>query len=272
MEVYLPQVTGPAGITAQTEGSGVNETDPTFGYLSAALSTYAGQVTVSQQQLDRTGPGFSFDRMIFDQLNRDYCPKVDTKALNTVLGVATSQSWTGNAGAFDLVAASGAGGFYGQVSKAKASIRTTAGTVLNPTHLFLVPQRWEFIAAWSDSQGRPVVVPDYAGVMNAAAAGSADGDEGIEGRTGYRLNGLPVFTDANIPNLGTTSTDQAIVGDLGECWVFEGNPVHRVLPQTLAGNLQVILQQYSYLAVLVRYPAAFVSINGTGMAAPSYTN
>lgn len=271
MEVYLPHVTGPAGVASQTEAGSVQETDPTFGYLSAGLVTEAGQVTVSQQQLDRTGPGFAFDRMVFDQLERDYCPKVDTYTLTQVLAVATSQSWTGNAGAFDLVTTSGSGGFYGQVSKAKAGIRKTAGTVMNATHLFCDPARWEYISAWADSQGRALVVPDYAGPFNALA-NTGDGDAGIEGRTGARFNGLPVFTDANIPTTTTANLDQAIVGNLGEVWVFEGNPIHRVLPQTLGGNLQTILQRYSYIAVLIRYPAAVVSINGTGMSAISYTN
>lgn len=267
MEVYLPHVTGPAAVASQTEAGAVAETDPTFGYLSAGLITEAGQVTVSQQQLDRTGPGFAFDRMIFDQLERDYAPKVDLYTLNQVLAVATSQSYTGT---FALSAASGSGGFYGQVSKAKAAIRTAAGTILNPTHLFMQPSRWEFIAAWADTQGRALVVPDYAGPFNALA-NSADGDAGIEGRTGARFNGLPVFADANIPNLGTTTTDQALVACMSEVWVFEGNPVHRVLPQTLGGNLQTILQRYSYIAVLVRYPAGIVSINGTAMTAPAYS-
>ena len=273
MEVYIPVVTGPAGVAQQnTEGAGVQETDPTFGYKSGALITQAGQVIVSQQLLDRAGPNFSFDSMIFDQLQRDYAPKVDTYALTQVLAGAGSQPWTGSSGGFDLTTTSGSGGFYGQVSKAKAAIRTTAGTVLNATHLFVSPQIWEYIAATADSTGRPIVVPDYAGVFNAAAAGSNDGDAGIEGVSGYRLNGLPVFTDANIPSIGTTSESQAIVGDLAEVFVYEGALIPRVIPQTLAQSLQTILQVYSYVAIVVRYPLGVVSSFGTPFATPTYTN
>jgi HK97 family phage major capsid protein len=273
MEVYIPIVTGPAGVAQQnTEGAGVQETDPTFGYKSGALITQAGQVIVSQQLLDRAGPNFSFDSMIFDQLQRDYAPKVDTYALTQVLAGAGSQPWTGSSGGFDLTTTSGSGGFYGQVSKAKAAIRTTAGTVLNATHLFVSPQIWEYIAATADSTGRPIVVPDYAGVFNAAAAGSNDGDAGIEGVSGYRLNGLPVFTDANIPSIGTTSESQAIVGDLAEVFVYEGALIPRVIPQTLAQSLQTILQVYSYVAIVVRYPLGVVSSFGTPFATPTYTN
>ena len=238
MEVYIPFVSGPAGVAQQnTENTGVQETDPTFGFKAGALTTQSGQVIVSQQLLDRSGPNFNFDTMIFDQLMRDYTPKVDTYALTQALAGAGSQPWTGSSGAFDLTTTSGAGGFYGQVSKAKAAIRTTAGTVLNASHIFVSPQIWEYIAATADSTGRPLVAPDYAGVFNAAAAGSNDGDVGIEGVTGYRLAGLPVYTDGNIPSIGTTSESQAIVGDLAEVYVYEGNVVPRVIPQTYANQL-----------------------------------
>lgn len=271
MNVYIPQITGPAGVRTQSEGTGVNETDPTMGFLTGALITKAGQVTLSQQVLDRAGPGFNYDSMIFDQLNRDLAPQVDTYVLTQALANATSQNWSGNAGAFVLAVTSGSGGFYGQVSKAKASVRTAAGTFLNPTHLFLQPTRWEYMASWADSQGRPIVVPDYAGPFNAAAGGSSDGDSGIEGYTGYKFNGLRAFADANIPTVGTAASEQAVVGCLSEVYVFEGTPVLRVVPQTLAGNLQVLLQLYEYVTAIVRYPSGIVSINGTGLSPISYT-
>jgi hypothetical protein len=273
MTIYTPQVTSAAAVsTSYSENAGVTETDPGQGFISAGLIITAGQVTTSQAVLDRTGPNFEYDTVIWDQLSRDYAQKWDAYVVTQALMNATSQSWAGNAGAFELVASTlpGAGGFYGQVSKAKAGIRTTAGTVLNPNALFLDPARWEFIAAWSDSQGRPVVVPDYAGPFNATAGGSASGDVGIEGRTGYRLNGLPVFTDHNIPTTTTANFDQAVVGDLSQVWCYEGELVHRVLPQTLAGNLEVIFQQYSYGTVLIRYNAAVTKISGSGMSAISY--
>ena len=268
MTVYIPHVTGPAAVASQaSQNTGVQETDPTAAYLSGNLTTLAGQVTVSQQLLDRVGPGFQFDRLVFDQLNRDYAPKLDANVLAAALSGAGSVPYT--ASAFSLNVANGTGGFYSKVSGAKAAIRKGAGTFLRPSHLFLDPSRWEFISGWADGQARPVVVPGYAGVMNAVAGGSADGDDSIDGPTGYRLNGLPVFTDANIP-APTAGADQAIVGDLQEVYVFEGTPVPRVLPQTLAGNLSVLLQLYSYTTTIVRYPIGVQSISGTGMAAISF--
>lgn len=280
MYVYIPHVTGGSEVTAVTESSGsttIADLAPTAGYLSGALKTFVGQVVVSQQLLDRAGPGFAFDRLIFDQLMRNYALNFDVYCIEQALASAKVNNWKGNAGTFVLTEPSAAkkseaGGFYGQIAKAKADIRTLAGTVLNPTHLFMRPTRWEFIAAIADTTGRPMIVPSYAGPFNAAAGGSSDGDEGIEGATGYRLAGLPVFTDENIPDQGTTTNDQALVGCLDETWVFEGAITPRTIPQTKANTLQVILQQYSYATVIKRYAESIVAINGEGMKEVVYTD
>lgn len=271
MEVYIPQVTSGAEVAKQTESGQVAEKIVGAGYLSGGLETIAGQAIVSQQLIDRSGPDFSFDEMIFDQLERNYANVFDTYVLNKALATATQQSWSGESGAFILVAKEAAGGFYGQVAKAKKSVRTTKGTVLKPTHLFTTASRWDYMTAFADPNGRLQVVPNYAGPYNAVAAGG-DGDNGIEGATGVKLQGLPVYNDENIPTNGTTGQDQAIVGCLDEVWVYEGPKTPRVIPQTLAQNLQVLLDLYSYATAIVRYPAAVVAINGTAMKEPAYTH
>jgi hypothetical protein len=276
LAIYKPVVTGPAGVSQQTEAQiasgGVTEVDPSAGYQVATLVIFSGQVTLTQAVLDRMAPDYRFDVMCEDQLKRDYDPKFDKYVLAQALANATSQNWPGKNPGFELVASTlpGSGGFYGQVGMAKATMRKLVGTVLNPSTLFMDPARYEYIAAWSDVNGRPVVVPDYAGPYNAMA-NSGDGDAGIEGYTGTRMNGLPVFTDANIPTTGgTAALDQALVSDLQEVEVYEGNAINRVLPQTLASNMETILQRYSYATVLVNYNAAVTSINGTGMSAITY--
>lgn len=275
LAIYKPQVTGPGGVSQLTEGNAVTEVDPAAGLQVATLVEFAGQVTLSQLVLDRMAPDYRFDVMCEKQMAIDYAPKFDKYVLAQSLANATSQGWTGNSGKFELTPPSGSlpgsGGFYGQVSLAKANMRKLVGTVLNPSCLFLDPARYEYIAAWSDVNGRPVIVPDYAGPFNAVG-NSGDGDAGIEGYTGTRFNGLPVYTDANIPTTGgTLNQDQALVSDLNEVEVYEGNPVNRVLPQTLASSIEVILQRYSYATVFINYAAAVTTINGTGMSAITYT-
>jgi HK97 family phage major capsid protein len=58
MEINVPAVlSGPDAVAIQaTENSSVGETNLTAGYRTAAVETFAGSTTVSQQLFDRAGP------------------------------------------------------------------------------------------------------------------------------------------------------------------------------------------------------------------------
>lgn len=255
MTAYMPAVTAKAGVATQTEGSGVNESDPTFGYLTGSLVTKAGQVTVSQQLLDRAGPNFEFDRMIFDQLQRDYNAQVDSYALTTALATAGTVAWNSTSFTLQLLVQKIAGGIN--------AVETTNGTVMSPTHVFMQPSRWNYAESNGiDSQNRPLIVPNQAGPYNAFGSGNQSGYVQYEGDTGYKILGLPVFKDLNIP-APTSGADQVIVANLREVYVYEGPTVTRALPQTLGNNLQVILQLYAYVTEIVRYQAAVQTVTGS---------
>jgi HK97 family phage major capsid protein len=262
MTVYLPYVSGPAGIAAQVgQNQGIAETDPTTGYLSSALTTEAGQVTLSQQLLDRAGPNFAFDLLVYDQLQRAYNPQIDTFVLTAALANANAVTYT--AADFQLYAGTSMDGFVNEIAHAKANIRTTAGTFLNPTHLFITPDRAEYITTLTDTTGRPLVVQGQAGPFNAATTGTDDFD--YEGPAGFKLAGLPVFTDNNIPVTASGSYEQAVVLVAKQIWYWEGTPVTRAVPQTLANDLSVLIQMYSYVGAIVPYPNAVQSVSGTGL-------
>jgi hypothetical protein len=263
MTIYIPAVQSAASVAAQAaQNTGIAEADPTSGYLSQNLTILAGQVTVSQALLDRAGPGFAFDKMIFDQLNRDYDRAVDVLAITSALaGAGTVPFATGTISVPTL---------YSKVGGAKAAVATTSGVVMSPTHAFFQPTRWEWMAAQTGADGRAIIVPTYAGPYNALGAGPDAGNmPTYEGFTGYKFNGLPVFEDLNIPAPGS-GTDQIVVGNLNEVFLFEGEPVARTVPQTLAQNLSVLLQQYSYCAVIPRYPLAIQSVAGASFTAPTF--
>lgn len=270
MGIYKPQVTGGAGVAAYTELGTVTELDPTAGYLAGALGIYSGQVVLSQAVLDRTAPDFRYDLMVQDQIARKEAPILDAYVIGkAITNGATAIAYTAT---FAVASTSGVtSSLYGHVSQAKATTRKAAGAVLNPTHVWLDPVRWEVVAGWGDSQGRPVVVPDYANPFNAVAAGSPDGDAGIEGYTGYRFNGLKAFTDPSLPTTGgTANLDQVLVTVQNEIEYYEGSPVDRILPQTLASNLETIIQRYRYVTVIENYAAATQPIQGAAFAAPSW--
>jgi hypothetical protein len=256
MTIYMPQVTTAAGVAAQSsQNSGIAETDPTAGYLSTSLTTNAGQVTISQQLLDRAGPNFAFDKMVFDQLNRAYDLVLDQYVLTQALANAGSVSMT-------TTTLTQTGGLLASIGKAKANIADTAGTILPATHIFAQPVNAEWYFAQVDSTYRPLVTPTYAGPYNAVVAGG-DGTPIADGYTGYHLSGLPVYEDGNIPTSATYN--QVIVAHMPEVYFWEGDLVSRVIPQTFAQNLSVLLQVYSYVGAIVRYPKAVQAINGSGL-------
>lgn len=263
MTVYLPHVTAPAGVASQaSQNSGITETDPTAGYLSAGLTTVAGQVTVSQQLLDRAGPGIQFDRIVFTQLQRAYNLKFDTIVLTQALANAgtVTNSNTGTTTA-DIMES-----LYADLGKAIKQMAVTAGTVMSPTHIFMTPTQWGFLQSCVDTNGRPVINPEYAGAFQAIAATLGQGENMVpEGDTGFRLLSLPVFKDANIPS--SSSHTKIVVVHAPEVWVWEGPLVPRTIPQTYAQNLSVLLQVYSYNAVITRYQKAVQSITGARYAA-----
>jgi len=255
MTVYLPALSGPAGVASQaSQNTGVTETDPTAGYISNNLTTLAGEVTISQQLLDRAGPNFAFDKMVFDQLTRAYNQQADAYALTAALANAGTIAYTGS---FELPT------FWSKVAGAKAATATTAGVILPATHLYATPARWSYAEAQVDSNNRPLIVPNLAGPWNAIAAGS-DGTPVAEGTTGYKMLGLDVVEDGSIPTPGT-GADQVIVAHMPEVWVWEGPLTPRVIPQTYAQNLSVLLQTYAYVTAIVRYPKAVQAITGTAL-------
>ena len=255
--IYLPYVSNAAAVSAQTlNNEGVAETDPAAGYKSVNLTTNAGQVTVSQQLLDRAGPNFAYDAMIFDQLARAYALTLDVYVATQSLANANSVTTSATTG-WQAQAQKIAGG--------KSNIEDTAGTVMPATHIWYQPSTWNFMLAAIDASGgsnRPGAVPSYAGPFNAWAAGDPTG--AAEGDTGYRFFGLPIFTDANVPKDGS-SNNQVVVTNQSEIWFWEGQLVNRAVPQTFAQNLSVLLQTYAYVGCITRYSNAVQTISGSAL-------
>lgn len=275
MTIYIPAVQSDLTISLQetapgtNEGNAVTPSDVDSGYLSANLQTEAGQVVISQQLLDRAGPNFAFDRLIFDQLTRDYNRQADQFTLQAALVGAGQIRYNASAWALTLPYTTDNGNlgqsFYDKTAQAKSVIRTAAGVVMDPTHMFVDPRRFELMETAMDTTGRPILVPGYAGPLNAGVAGNQSGATGYEGDSGYKIASLPIYQDMNIP-VAAAGFDQAIVGALDEVYVWESQLVPRVIPQTYAQNLQVLLQVYAYLAVIPRYPTAVQAISGSAMA------
>jgi hypothetical protein len=84
-------------------------------------------------------------------------------------------------------------------------------------------------------------------------------------------HGLPIVTDPNVPtNLGAGSNEDCIlVLRASDIVLWESGIRARVLPETRASNLTVLLQTYGYAAFsAARYPQSVVEL--TGLTPPSF--
>jgi hypothetical protein len=267
----VPTITQPTlGVNqtnSSTQGANENTTvssrDMTATYQTGTLQTIVDNLNVSQQYLDRVGPGIEGDMIVHDDQQRQMNRLLNIYAWNTLFasGVGSLQ-YTDSA--FN------AQKFKAQIHAGKATIRKTDGVVAYPTTFFGDADLWESIEGAYDSSGRPFVVPQGV-AFNPLAIG--DETNAPEGYTGFKFAGLPAFADeamwvswnGGAASAGGTGQHPAVIGafDIASYWM-EGAPVIRVLPQPGAATLTVLIQQYNYAAYVPIYLPAIQVVYGTG--------
>ena len=264
MKISIPNVTTPPSVTVQTEGSPVSDTDPVMGLLTDSVQPFSGQVQVSQQLLDRAGPGISGDKVLFAQLKEMLDAQVDVHVITQIL--AGAQSVTNN-GAFTLTTASGVGGWLGDLKKAKGLTRNTAGTRINSTHAFALGNFCDYVTSYADAQGRPIFSP---ALDDNRLPIRSVGDQNGESYTGYIVSSLALYSDDNLPNLGTTSQTQVLVARPDTVSLFEQIPIPYCYPPSIAGSMLAICGLRSYAAAIPRYPSGAAVITGTAYNASTF--
>lgn len=262
LEAYVPIVTTGTTVSTQTEGSGVSEGDPVTGFASGAIVNKAGQITVTQQYLDRAGPGISGDVVLYRQLQEQLDAQIDAYAIAQAL--ANAQSVT-NAGTFAVATASGVGGFLKDLKAAKNLLHDTAGVRLRGTHAFAIGDFCDYLAAEADAQGRPLFSPSFDD--NRLPIRSV-GDQTAEGYTGYVLVGLALFADDNIPN--ASSNAQIVICRPDTILLLEGEPVPYCYPPSVAGSLEAILGVRCYMTAIPRFPSGVAAISGAAYLASQF--
>ena len=295
MVFNLPKITTPTegeNQTTSTQGAGENTTvstrDLTSTYETGAVQTVIDNLLVSQQYLDRVGPGIDGDMIVHDDQTRQLGRVLNGYAWGALLGMAGNGALAYN-GTFpfnnvDTSAAYGTSPIVGlkrKVHAAKAAIRRTDGVVAYPTHFISDADVCEQVEAGFDSYGRPYTTGTGEDSWNPIAIGADNGAP--EGYTGFKFAGLPAFADeaawvygGELDNIvigsataqsATLSTHAAVVGAFDiACYWMEGPPVIRVLPQPYAQTLTVLIQQYCYCALVPEYPGAVQVIYGTQLA------
>jgi HK97 family phage major capsid protein len=267
--ISIPKILTGSSIAAQADLGAVSETDPTTGSVTVPVRTLAGQVDVARQVIDRQP---IFDDLLFADLIADYNLRLDLQCLTGSGSGANAKGVLSDTNRITVTytdASPTVGELYSKIQDAIQQIVTNRG--LPPNLIVVHPRRWGWIAAASDSSGRPLIVPSGASLNSPGSAGGGVTDIG---RTGFNLAGLDVVVDANLPtNQGAgTNEDVILVTRSSDLWLMEDAPVKtRTDESVLSGNLTVRLQAWNYFAFTSeRYSKSTAQISGTGLVAPTF--
>ena len=262
--INIPKVLTGTAIGIQTaDNTPVTDVDLTDTFINAPIRTISGQQSVAIQLLDQSP--IAFDDLVFRDLMADFASQLDKQCLygsgtnGQVLGVnSTPNISTIAVSTVDIQ------GVYSAIANAFQLVHTTR--FQPPEVVVMHPRRWGWFLALLDNQQRPLFLPDANRPYNAAGILEEVASQQVVGS----IQGLPVVTDHNIAtNSGAGTEDIVYVLRASDVVLWESGIRARVLPETKAQNLTVLLQLFGYVAFsAARYPQSVVEI--TGLTAPTF--
>ncbi len=190
MAFFVPQITTHPGCIPVFGNASVSTQDLASEYVEGTLQTLITNLNVSQQYLDRVGPGLQGDQIVqrdqTAQLNRALNIYAYTTLLqDSSVGTVAYTDATGSQATFNGQAVSD---YRQSLAKAAITIQTTDGTVAYPTAFVTDVNIAESILAAYDSSYRPFVVPQGVAFNPLATGDYANAPEGF---TGFSFEGLP---------------------------------------------------------------------------------
>lgn len=266
--INIPKLLTGTAVGVQTaDNTPVTDVDLTDTFINAPVRTIAGQQGVAIQLIDQSP--IAFDDVVFRDLVAAHAAQTDQQVLGgsgsagQVLGVnLTPGIGTVPASAVTIQ------GVYSAIANAIQTVHSTR--FLPPEVIVMHPRRWGWFLSLLDNQQRPLFLPAANSPMNVGGVLEAVASQQVVGQ----MHGLPVVTDPNITttNGGTTgggTEDIIYVLRASDLVLWESGIRARVLPETKAQSLTVLLQIYNYLAFsAARYPQSVVTI--TGLTAPTF--
>jgi HK97 family phage prohead protease len=178
-----PTITTHTSAATQTEGSAVSATTMVIASNTVTKTTVAGQVTITQQDMDFTDP--SSMNLILNDLAGEYLIKTDDVAADALVAgkTASGSTWTVTAGDPTSLINS----LY------DAAREITEDSNYFPTHLCVSPDVWEKLGAQLDSSKRPVLGYTTDGVIGQNSLGRVGG----LGYNSMNVMGLTLVVDNN---------------------------------------------------------------------------
>ncbi len=262
--ISLPRLaTGTAVAQQATQNTAIQNTDATTSSVAAAVLTLAGGQSLAQQLLDQSP--INMDDILLEDLASDYAVKADVFVISNnaanAVGLISAAGTNVNVTATTLT---GAGSLWAKLADGIQQVHTTR--YMSATAIVMHPRRWAWILSAVDSSGRPMVTPD---AMNPIAQ---SGGVISAGRVGV-MQGLPVYTDPNIPtNLGAgTNQDPVLLMRERDVILYESAPRAEASIQPGFNTLTINLRFYRYVALHAsRFPKSVAVLNGVGLVAPTF--
>lgn len=262
MEIDVPVMASGIAMTDQGgDNQAIATSSPTASFLKVPVKTVAGSTpNVSQQLIDRIGPGLSYDRFFAQQAALQAATEIDLLVINAITAVASTIT--------DNSANSQPMPFFGDVAKAAAQITAADGTVLPADCLFVPTATMKWLQSILGNDQRPVWMPTAGGT--AGRTGKVGTPEELY--TGYDVFGAMAIEDNNLPTTNTGADATLLVGNFAEgCWVGTSELIVDIFPEWDPTALSAVARGRQYVAVAVTYPNAFVQITGSAYpAAPSF--
>jgi len=266
--INVPKVaTGTTVAVQTTQNTALSQTDVTTQSLSSGIVTTGGKQVVSRQLLDQSA--IPFDRVILEDLAADHARSLGTSAITGsgtggqlrgyLIPASTSvNTWT--------TTSPTASGFYGRLAQLQGTVNGSRFKA--PDTVIMHPRRWAWFASYTDSTGRPLVVPT-AGGFNSMA--SRDDNQGV-GHVGQVL-GMDVFTDANLPTTLGASSNQDIVLMMvaSDIMLWESPLQAEAFEAPYSDSMGVLFRIFNYASLIPdRYLASLGQISGTGLTPPVF--
>ena len=178
-----PTITTHTSAATQTENSAVSATTMVIASNTVTKTTVAGQVTITQQDMDFTDPASM--NLILNDLAGEYMIKTDDIAADALVAgkTASGSTWTVTAGDPTSLINS----LY------DAAREIAEDSNFFPTHLCVSPDVWEKLGAQLDSSKRPVLGYTTDGVVGQNSLGRVGG----MGYNNMNVMGLQLVVDNN---------------------------------------------------------------------------
>jgi HK97 family phage prohead protease len=178
-----PTITTHTSAAVQTEGAAASATTMVIASNTVTKTTVAGQVTITQQDIDFTDPAAM--NLILNDLAGEYMIKTDDIAADALVAGATASGSTWTVTAADPTSLIN--------SLYDAAREITEDSNYFPTHLCVSPNIWEKLGGQLDASKRPVL--GY--TTNGVAGQNALGRVGGMGYNDMDVMGLKLVVDNN---------------------------------------------------------------------------